>query len=455
MSSSISPLFTGVSSYSNDLQSVITRAVGIASLPLHQLQNQLQDMNGQSSALSGLDTAFAALQSSIGTFDSAMGVDSLAAISSDPTAVGAKVGAGALPGDYTIDVSSVGSATTTISNPSLPAVADPYNSSISSASNFTLTVNGKTFGITPTGNGLMSLAQALNSASAGVQASIINTGSSASPQYRLAIRSANLGPDTIQLNDGTRDLLDSLSTGATASYTVNGLGTPIQSTSRTVTLAPGVTVNLLQPTASGQPVTVSVSRNMDSAKTAISGFVTAYNAAVDALDKQVGKDAGQLSGQSIVRTLYSTLRQITQFGGASGGARSLTAIGVNLDGHGKLQFNQTKFDSASIDDVANFLGTTSGGGFLKTANDALNSAEDPVSGSLQAAIQQVKSGITHQNDLIAANQQRIDDLQANLQERMAAADALLASMESQKTFLTNLFTAMINNNNNTNGVKSA
>jgi len=456
MSSSISPVFTGVSSFANDLQAVITRAVGIASLPLTQLQNQLQDLNGQSSALSGLDSAFAALQTSLGKFDNAVGVGSLSAVSSNPAAGSASVSAGALQGDYTIDVSSVGSATTTISDPSLPAVSDPYHSSVTSSSNLTLIVNGKTFSIAPGSNSLMALAQALNSASAGVQASIINTGNSTSPQYRLVIRSASLGPDSIQLNDGSRDLLNSLSTGATASYTVNGLSTPIQSTSRTVTLGPGVTVKLLQTTTAGQPVTVSVSRNMDAAKTAISDFVTAYNAAVSALDQQVGAQAGQLSGQGIVRTLYTTLRQITQYNTASGGVRSLSSIGVNLDNQGKLQFDQAKFDGAGIDDVSNFLGTTSGGGFLKTASDALKSAEDPVSGSLQAAIQQVKGGITQQNDLISETQRRIDDLQTNLQERMAAADALLASLESKKSFLTNLFTTMMNTNiNNSNMVKSA
>jgi flagellar hook-associated protein 2 len=454
MSSITSPVFTGVSSYATDLQNVITRAVGIASLPLTQLQNQLQDMNGQSTALSGLDTVFTALQTSIGKFDYAVGAGSLSGVSSNPAAVSASISAGALQGDYTIDVSTVGSATTTISDPSLPAVADPYNSSISSSSNFTLTVNGRTFSIAPGSNTLMSLAQALNSASAGVQASIINTGSTKSPQYQLVIRSSSLGPDTIQLNDGSRDLLNNLNTGSTASYTVNGSSTPIQSTSRAVTLGPGVTATLLQ--ATGQPVTVSVSQNMDAAKTAVQNFVTAYNAAVDALDQHVGTQGGQLSGKSIVRDLYNTLRQITQYDGTSGGVRSLAAVGVNLDNQGKLQFNQTTFDSANIDDVTNFLGTTSGGGFLKAANDALTGAEDPVSGSLQTAIQQVKDGITNQTNLIAENQQRIDDLQANLQQRMAAADALLASMESQKSYLTNLFTAMINNNNNnSNGVKSS
>ena len=59
-----------------------------------------------------------------------------------------------------------------------------------------------------------------------------------------------------KLNDGSQDLLDTLTTGGLATYDVNGLGNTIHSNSRTVTLAPGLTVNLLQATPSGQPVTV-------------------------------------------------------------------------------------------------------------------------------------------------------------------------------------------------------
>jgi flagellar hook-associated protein 2 len=450
---SISPVFTGVSSFANDLQSVINRAVAIASLPLSQLQNQLTDMKGQSTALSGLDTAFTSLQTSIGKFDSAVGVGSLSATSSDPAAVSASVAAGAFQGEYTIDVTSVGSVSSTISDPTLPAVANPYSTSISSSTDFTLTVNGKAVAIKSESNSLVSLAQSINSASAGVQASVINTGSSTAPQYRLVLRSSNLGPDSIQLNDGSKDLLNTLSTGTTARYKVNGLDTEIESTSRTVTLGPGVTVKLLDVTSG--PVSVSVSRSMDAAKSAITDFVTAYNAAVTALDAQVGAGAGQLSGSSTVRNLYTTLRQITQYGASSGSVGSLTAIGVKLDNQGQLQFDETAFDAVNIEDVATFLGTTTSGGFLKAASDRINDAEAPASGTLQVAIQQVKDSITHQNSLITDNQQRIDDLTTNLQERMAAADALLASLESKKSFLNNLFTAMINNNNGSNGVKSS
>jgi flagellar hook-associated protein 2 len=335
----------------------------------------------------------------------------------------------------------------------LPAVADPNSSSISTASAYTLTVNGKTTTITPAGGSLMDLAQAINSASAGVQASIVNAGSS----YRLVVRSTNLAGDSIQLSDGSQDLLDTLATGAPATYDINGLGgatQPIDSSSRTVTLAPGVTINLLQQTATGQPATITVSRNTSGVATAISSFVDAYNAAVDALNQQVGQNGGALSGQSTISTLRNAMRQITQYTGSSGGLTLLSQMGVGLDNTGKLTFDASQFGSDSANDLQVFLGSATGGGFLKTATDALNSIEDPTTGSVKTAIKTVNGEITQENDLITQETKKITDLQTTLIQQMAAADATIASLENQKNYITNLFTAMMNGGTDGSGVKS-
>ena len=50
-----SSIFTGSSRYSSDLQQVLSRAVSIASLPLHLLNNQLTTLQSRSSALDSLD----------------------------------------------------------------------------------------------------------------------------------------------------------------------------------------------------------------------------------------------------------------------------------------------------------------------------------------------------------------------------------------------------------------
>jgi flagellar hook-associated protein 2 len=453
MSSSIAPIFTGISSYASDLQSVINRAVGIASLPLQQLQSQLQGMNDETSALNGLDSKFSALQTAVAGLASALGPSSFSGTSSAPDAVSVSVSTGAMEGSYTVEVSSIGSYSTSISGASLPAVADPASSSISSSTAYTLTVDGHTYSLSPQGSGLTDLAQAINASSAGVQASLVNTGNSDAPSYRLVLRSARLGPVSIQLNDGSQDLLDTLNTGALASYKVNGLGAAIESDSRAVTLAPGVTVNLKQPTASGETVAVDVSRNLDALSSAVSSLVDAYNAAVDAVDQQTGPSAGALSGQSIVYSLYRSLRQINTYSANSSLITSLAGMGVTLDKHGKLSFDAKQFSTDSVAALQAFMGSPAGGGFLKAATDSLNGVEDSTTGSVKSAIKLVQDEITRQNGLITENQRRINDLQANLAQQMAAADALLASLESQKSYITNLFTAMMNNNDY-GGVKS-
>jgi flagellar hook-associated protein 2 len=422
-------------------------------MPLNQMENQLQDMTNKASALTALDTDFTKLQTAVQGLDTALGANSYFAASSDSSLVTPTVSAGALEASYTLNVSDIGSYSSVVSSDTLPPVADPYSVSISAAAEFTLTVNGKSFNIKPHSASLMALAQAINSASAGVQASIVNTGSTSAPQYRLTLRSNNLGPDSIQLNDGSQDLLDSLGTGQLASYTVNGLGGTIQSTSRTITLAPGVTANLLGVTVSDQPVTVTVSRSADSLSSAISTFVSAYNKAVDALGQQFGANAGALSGQSIVRDLSQTLRGITQFTTSSGSVASLAQMGLTLDNQGHLSFDATQFSSTSIAALQSFMGSATTGGFLKNATDALTGVEDSVDGSLKVAIQQNTSETGSQNSLIAEEEQRITDMQTTLTQQMATADALIASLESQKSYMSNLFTAMMNAN--TSGVKSS
>jgi len=444
--------FTGMSSFAGDLQQVITRSVSIASMPLQLMQNQLQNLDNQQSALTGLDSTFTALQNAIAGIGTALGPSSYSATSSS-SAISASVSSAATEGSYSVDVTSLGSYSTSISDPSLPAVADPNSSSISTASSYTLTVNGKTTTITPAGSSLVDLAQAINSASAGVQASIVNAGSS----YRLIVRGTNLAGDSIQLSDGSQDLLDTLTTGAPATYDIGGLGVatqPIQSSSRTVTLAPGVTINLLQQTASGQPATVTVSRDTAGVGTAISSFVDAYNAAVDGLKQQVGTSGGALSGQSTVSSLRNSMRQITQYTGSAGGLTLLSQMGVGLDNTGKLTFDASQFDSASANDLDVFLGSATGGGFLKTANDALNGIEDSTTGSIKTALTTVNGAITQENDLITQETKKITDLQTTLIQQMAAADAAIAALESQKDYITNLFTAMMNNGTDGSGVKS-
>jgi len=454
--------FTGVSTYASDLQQVITRAVSIASMPLQLMQSQQQELTDEGTALDGLNSQFSSLQTAVQNLDTALGPSSYTATSSDPTAVSASAAAGAMDGTYSIAVNDPGSSAAVVSSSSLPVVTDPSSSSISSATAFTLTVGSQTFSIQPADSSLIGLATAINEASAGVQASIVNAGGSSSPNYLLVLQATSLGPTSIDLTEGPpgqsppgADLIDStpLNAGKDASYTIGGLNQTIQTTSSSVTLAPGLTINLLQATTA--PVTVTVSQSMDSASSALSSFVSAYNSTVTALDQQVGQSGGALAGQSIVQSLFGSLRQVTQYSATSGAIASLAQLGVTLDDQGQMSFDASTFNSQSTEAIQGFLGGLTTGGFLQAANNALTSVEDPTSGTLTTAISSNTTEVNNENNLITAEQQKITTLQDNLTQQMAAADTLLASLQNEATEMNDLFTNMMNENVSTPGTTSS
>jgi flagellar hook-associated protein 2 len=445
--------FTGSSTYSADFQNVLNRAVQLASLPMQAMQSTLTDLTNQESTLAGLSANFSALQTALQAVGTAT-QGSATAQASDPSAVSATASSGALNGTYTIQVGSVGSSTTALSDSGLTTVTDPTTGNISSSTTFTLTVNGTATTITPSGTSLESLADAINSASDGVQATIVNVGSNSSPDYRLAVTSSNLGATTIQLTDGTNTpLLDTLSTGADAEYIVNpvnGTGTEIQSTSSQITLSPGLTVSLLQPTTS--PVTITVSSDYSALSSALSNFASAYNAALTSLGQQRGQSGGALTGESIVYSLTDVLSSISAYTqNGSGSVGTLADLGLTFDssGDGNLDFSASTFSAANPAAIQQFLGSISSSGFLQSANNALNAMTDPNTGVLQADGTALQTQIASENSQIASQQTIISDLETNLQTQLSQADAAIATLQAQTSYYTQLFNVEYGNDSGT------
>jgi flagellar hook-associated protein 2 len=440
-----STLFTGASRYASDFQSLIDRAVRIASLPLTQLQSARSTLQAQSSALSALEDAFQSLQTALSSLESATGVSGYSTAVSNGAVLSAAVSTGAMTGVWTVEVTSLGAWTSTLSKDGLTTVTDPSTQNISAASSFTLTVDGTPTVITPAAGTLAALVEAINEADLEVEASVVNLGSGSSPDYRLAIRSTKLAAVSIQLNDGTQDLMETLATGGPAAYKVNGMASAIQSDSRTVTLAPGLTITLLSVSETGVATTVTVSRSATAFSNALSSLVTAYNAAVDALDAHRGQKGGALAGQSIVFTLTDALRQLTRYEAGSGAIRSLTDLGLSFDDKGKLSLDATAFQDAVGDNASallDFLGASAGSGFLQWASGVLDGLLDSTDGALSLSLGTLRDQLSAQDDRIEAEQDRVEQIRQNLVAQMAAADALIASLEQQARYITGLFESM-------------
>jgi len=440
-SSSLSlPTFNGQSSYASDLQTELDRAVQIASMPVQLMQSDVSTLQSQQQALSGLQSAFGSLQSAL----TSMGSDSSGTLSanvSDPSVASATATSSALSGTYSIKVIQVGTPTTALSAAGLTTVTDPTKGNISSSSSFALTVNGTNTTITPTGNTLDDLADAINSAGAGVQATIVNVGGNSSPDYRLALTSTAVGSGTtIQLNDGTNNLLGNppLTPGTDAEYSVDG-NPQIDGTSNQVTLAPGLTVNLLQ--ASSSPVTITVGADYSALSNDLSNFASAYNSAVTAVSQQIGQNAGPLSGESVVYSLENALNSLVNYTGGSGAINSLASMGVTMDSTGQLSFDSTVFSSQSMSAIQQFLGGATTGGFLQAASNTLTGVADPTSGAIQSEFNSLGTEVTNENTLITNEETRVTDLTTNMENQLSQADALISNLEEQKSYYTQLFQA--------------
>jgi|SRR5579872_2407432 len=442
--------FNGTSTYASSLQQVINKAVSLASLPLQQLENDEQTTAAKIDAAQSLQAQLSGLSNSLQALSSANG-STLTANVSDQTVASATASVGALPGTYTIQVTDPGSSTVAESSNSIPTVTDPNSQSISSSSSFTLTTASGTFTITPSSNNLTSLAQAINSSGAGVQATIINVGPPSAPDYRLVLQSTSLGNGSIQLNDGPSGLLTTLTTGTSAVYTVNGQPSGgITTNSSTVTIAPGVSVNIL----GAGTTTVTVGESASSISTALQNFVTSFNNAQAELQKSYGSNAGALLGDSSVRASSQALNALVGYSGSSNSTvQSLADLGIEFTQQGTLTFDPSKLNAMSptqLSDAVGFLGDGVTSGFLLSATNTLNGLIDPTTGLLSGEISDLKTQQTSQENNIASQQVQITDLQNQLTQQMNAADALIASLQSQTNFLSQLF--QTTNSNNSAGI---
>jgi flagellar hook-associated protein 2 len=445
-------IFNGSSRYSTDFQAVIDRSVAIASLSLTPLQAQRADLQSQSSALSAVDSKFGALQSAANQLDAALGASSLRASVSSADLAAVTLSAGAVEANYKLEVIDIGAVSTAMSKragasaPGVLKVTDPGKTTIAAGSSFYLDVDGAETPalVRPSGTTLNALVEAINVAKLNVHATAVNVGSPSDPDYRLSIASTKYDDVSLGLTDQDgHSLLDPPDLGNAVEYSVNG-STPVTANTRTIVLAPGVTLDLTGENEDA-PATISVTRSTDAIATALASFVNAYNAAAAEVDSHRGEKPGALAGQSIIFTLSNTLSDLTGYTAAGGTFGSLRDLGISLDKGGMLSFDTAAFRvsvAGHLDELDTFLGNTKTGGYLKSTLDSLVSLEDSDKGAVKTQSRILSDEITAQDKKIEEEQQRIENLRTALTQQMSAADALIASLEQQVTYITGMFESM-------------
>jgi len=308
-----------------------------------------------------------------------------------------------------------------------------------------LSLGGVKYNLSPSANTAQALvADIQNKYNDKVQALLVDNVNGGVHTYQISLTAVNPGDLQPDLIASQVDLAQQqIPPGAAAQYIVNNSGKVVQSGTRSVSIATGVTAHLLAKD-DGTPVSVTVTRPTSALSDAMKTFTDAYNAAVDELDKQHGNTKGALAGDSLVSSLSGALSDMANYTSGGGDVDNLALLGVELDKTGHLSYDSTKLiiaDMMGSSGVTSFLGSVTSG-FLKSATDALKAIENPTSGLIATAKAGVAAQITSIDSNIADIQARVDRMTQQMQQQMAAADALIASMQQQYGYMASMFSAM-------------
>ncbi len=441
-SSLISPLtFTGVSQFSSDFQSILTRAVQLASLPAQQLQNQQADLQQEQTDISSLGSSVTSLTSSLQALGQLGTSKGLTASSTDSSVVTATATGATAAANYTItNVTSVAHAASESSLKSY-ASTDP----VSSTGNLQLTIGSKQYQISLASgqNNLNGLESAINSLNAGVTATVLTTANGA----YLSVSANSPGATTLQLADdptgANTQLLTNTNQGADSVFELNGLQVSEPATNIN-NLIPGITLSINGTTSPSQTVSVSLSPDPSQLSSALQNLVSAYNSLASSVATQSGTGGGSLTGNPIITGLRQSMLNLVSYSGGSGSIHSLADLGISLSTTGQMSFDPTQLNSLSdsqLNDAFSFLGSATTG-FGGTMAAQFTQISDPVSGTIAVQEAQFVKQNSSLSDQIAADNDRVNIMQTALQSQLEAADAAAAALQSQQALLTSNINAL-------------
>ncbi len=372
-----------------DVNGIISQLMTLERQPLTALATKESSYQAKISAYGSLKGTLASFQNAVQVLSTPAKFLAQKAAVADATILSATAGSGAASGSYSVEISLLAqsqklkSSAFTATSSTVGSGALTIDFGTYSGDSFTLNPDKSTKTIT-IGSGQDSLAgirDAINAASAGVTAGIVNDGSG----YRLTLSATDSGAanalrvivadddathtDTAGLSQllfdgrsvsGVQNLTQSAA-AQNAALTIDGIA--ISKASNTITDAiEGVTLNLLKANP-GTATTLTVARDSAGIRSAVESLVAAYNESAKALKNisaynAATRQAAILQGDGAVRSIESALRSVlnSPLTTAGGGLTTLSDIGVAFQTDGTLKLNSAKLQTI-VDDPAKDIST--------------------------------------------------------------------------------------------------
>lgn len=445
-----------------DTNALISGLVKAEQGPINILQNQKAALQVQQGVYTTLIGSLGGLKSTAQSLSLATDFDKKTAASSDDAVLTASADSTALTGYNTVIVDTLAKAQS-IKSVSFTGASDSIGTGT-----LTIHVGATSTDVTidSSNNTLTGLKSAINSSGAAVTASVVNAGTSASPDYRLLVQSketgtANAVTITGTLSGGTDPFAGGgtiVQAAADAVFSVNGLA--LSRSSNTISdVIPGVTFVLLKEgnhngvvESTDTSANVTVSADSAAIKSAISQFVDSYNAVNKIVIDQFTLDPdtkrqGALAGDAALRGVSSQLRnQLSQAGGNGAGFKYLSDIGVNFQKDGSLTVDDGKLTNALATDptgVSNLFALVQNG-IGKRIPDTVDNFISSFNGSLAFRQNGIQADIDRIDQKVASEQQRINALQDRLTKQFSDLEQVVSQLKSQNDYLVQHLTSISN-----------
>lgn len=453
-----------------DIQSIVSQLVALEKAPLTQLKSQATSFQTKLSTMGTIKSQVAALGDAAAKLSNNTGWNAVKATSSNPSAIGVTVKAGAPATSITMEVQNLAKAQSTAS------AAVPTGAAMGTGS-MTIELGQWTGSSFAAGSGtpvtvtigagedsLAEIAAKINESDAGVSATVLKDASG----ERLLMRSKDTGVEnafriTVADDDGQPTDASGLSrlafsvgnangmarsqSAENALATINNVSISSASNKLSDTLT-GMTMQLSQVTTA--PVEIDVSNDTEAINANVKAFVDAYNTLNTTLATatrydEASKTAGPLQGDSTAVGLQNALRGMMRSVSSSTPYSRLSDIGIELKTGGKLEIDATKMGAAldNLDDLK-ALFTTNGSdptavGFgwkIKTFAQDLIDSDGTVTNKTDAIQASLK-----RNTL---EQERVNDKASRSEKRLLAQynamDAAVGKLNGLSSFVSQQIT---------------
>lgn len=432
-----------------DISSLVEQLVTAERAPTaNRLTARESRANEELSALGRFRSALATFKDALKNLKDLDGFQGRKVSTGDAEVFTATAGSTAQPGSYEVEVLSLATAQR------LRSAAFADATSATGTGTLQISVGGAATSIVidSPANSLNDIRNAINSApnNPGVRASVVNAADGA----YLVLSSTTTGTAgviTVSVTGGNGGLaglafdplaganpMTVLTPAADASLRIDGV--TVSSADNSVSDAvEGLTIDL-KAASPGTLLNLSVELDPAGAKTAVQGFVTAYNKLMDTIAELTRynvdtREAAPLLGDATVRGVRDQLRRELAGSLGQGLYASLAAIGVTTQTNGKLELNATRLNDALDDDFDAvgrlFAGST---GLATRLDDVAGTtlASNSSIATRESALKTTLKSITTQRTTL---DERMEQVRERLRKQFTAMDTLVNQLKNTSSFL--------------------